>query len=467
VAFAGAGEQQLYALYSGDSRYDEVVSPAVRLAVARSAARLELSTVLPAAGVWNDAEPGTVRWSTVATTPAAVRGPVEVWTSEGQQAQCPTGPAGSCEVRFAAAASSAWVEVRFAGDPAYLPAVRRQVLAVRACHDVRAVADGRVLTAPSCGGTKYLAGTSVALEAPVRTGFTFLGWATEQTPGTVLQPSPLGVGRDLVAEPRYAPVCVTLRVTSYPASLRPVSPFPAPNCDDAVAPDFTERDVAAIVRTEVAQGWMRYRVGTRVQLPVYSERLTPTLLGPVRWSGQGVSAEGVLTARDDVELVRRLEPPCRAFVVDGPPGASARIAQSTFDTSVNPLLDRNVGGGCERADGTRGYLPGTALLLALTPAPGTWFERWGALEALSTHVAPAAPGVAADRPADITRVGRTVTRRSWSRTATWRCRLHQRRHLPPARRHRHGRRVAGQLRVGDKPASVSTTAANCPSWWLS
>jgi hypothetical protein len=468
TTFPGFFEQeQLTASYSGDSRYEAVTSPVVRLEVLRTRLRLELSTS-PQASAWNDTEPGTVTWSAASTTTAPVQGPLEVWTSEGRQFDCPTTATGSCTVRFAAASTSAWVELRYAGDAAHLPSSRRLTVPVRGCHDVRASSGGRVLTAPNCGGTKYLFGTAVSFEAPVRPGFTFLGWATDRTPGTVLQPSPLAVGRDLVVEPRYQPVCFTLSVTSYPAFLRAVTPFPAPNCDDAVQPDFTVRDdVAAIARSEVERGSMRYRVGTRVQLPNYSERLTPTMLGPVRWSGEGVSPDGVLTVQRDVELVRRLEPPCRAFVVDGPPGASASIAQSTFDTSVNPLLDRNVGGGCERADGTRGYLPGTALLLALTPAPGTWFERWGALEALSTHVAPAAPGVAADRPADITRVGRTVNTTvvvpdrdvaMSGFTSAVTC-------------HRLDVTVTdavspGRLRVGDKPASVSTTAANCPSWWL-
>ncbi len=468
VAFRGdPAEEQLHAVYSGDSRYWALPSPTVRLPVVRSTARIELSTALPDGGTWNDAEAGSVTWRTTATTPTPVQGRVEVWTSEGQQASCPTTSTGSCDVRFSAATTSGWVEVRFAGDATYVPSTRRQVLSVLGCHDVRATSGGRVLTAPNCGRTKYLAGTAVSLEAPERPGSTFLGWATDRTPGTVLEPSPLGVGRDLVAEPRYQPVCFTLSVTSYPASLRTVTPSPAPDCDDAVDPSFTPRDVGAIARSEVAAGRMRYRVGTRVELPTYSERLSPTMTAPVRWYGEGVSPEGVLTVRGDVELEKRLEPACRAFVVDGPPGATTSIVGSSFDTSVSPLLARSLGGTCARGDGSRGYLPGTVLRVALTPAAGTWFERWGSLEPLSRHRAPTAAQVAVERPADIARVGRSEattvvvpdrdTGMSGFTSAVTCHRLDvtvEDAVLP------------GQLRRGDRPASVATTAANCPSWWL-
>lgn len=466
TSFPGVLDEQLVAAYSGDSRYEAVRSPVVRLSVVRSLPRIEVSTSFGQAGSWTDAEPATVTWRTVPTTTAPLQGGVEVWTSEGRRTDCQQASAGSCEVRFATARAGSWVEVRYAGDEAYLPSTRHVDVRVRACHDVRVRAPGRLLTAANCAGTKFLSETPLAVEAPARAGHTFEGWAVDRTPGTYLEPGPFAAYRDLDLEPRYAPVCVTLSVQSYPAELPLYAPYPAPNCYEAVGPDFTVHDVEALVRRDLDSGLLRYRVGTRIELPVWRKTLTPTMSAYVRWRGEGVGADGVLTAARDVDLEQHLDLPCRSFTVDAPPGATAGVSRTSFDDGGQVLLSHNPGGLCRRGDGSYGYLTGTEVTVSMTPAAGTWFDRWGAVEPVVSHRAPTAVGAAGDRPADTSVVGRavstTVTVPDYDAAMSGFTREVTCYRLDVTVQDAVG---ASSLVDGAKPASVTTTAGNCPYWW--
>ena len=415
--------------------------------------------------MWTDSEPVTVTWDVTGSGAADPTGSVSVVTNEGFRT-CTATLSGTCQIRFSTPSEAAWVEVRYHGSSAFDPAVGRVSAKVLGCYNVTVSGGGRNTTAPNCAGTKFLSGTPVELVPASRAGYRFLGWSSD-IDGVPYLPSPVYIRSHRFIEPRYEPICMTLRVSLRPYGLPRVPPSPAPNCDDLVALDGSIRDLDAIADQEVANGLLRYRVGTEVRLPTFSIRLDVPpdgLVSPVRWSGDGV-VSNVVKMDQDREALMELDLPCQQFVADGPPGSSMRV-QPSFDTSHSQLLSANPGGRCTKADGTSGYITGTSLRITMTPPSGTWFDRWGAVERLAVHRAPAAITTVKERPAGVTAGAPAVTTVK----------------VPP-----HDAAISGfaagvtcyELKIGLKDAvpahmlaegsaaaSVDATAPTCPTWWL-
>jgi hypothetical protein len=460
--------EQVYAQYSGDARFLDSHSAIVELAVDRARPYVDLSApTRDALGtrVWTDTEPVPVRWSVIGPATAVPVGRVDIWTQEGRQS-CPTTATGTCDVRFGAPNRDGWIEARFAGDSGFEASVGRSDAPVVGCYSVAVFSPGRTTTAPNCGVTRYISGTRVDLLAPAPTGYSLAGWSGGPGSGP-LQSSPVWVFGKLLLGARFMPVCFTLRTDMRPFNLPRIAPDPAPNCDDAQAPDFSTPDLAAIRRAEVSSGSMRYRAGTRVTLPSTNMVLNVPpngLLAAIRWSGDGVGADRVVTLDRDRAVVGQLDLPCRRFVVDGPPGSKASVVSSVFDTSKSALLGNNYGGICTRADGSPGYIAGTTLRLALTPPTGTWFDHWGSVERLAGHRAPSAVTALSDRPATTTSTGATTVvvpdydaalSGFAAGVSCFELRINLKDAVTP-----------GNLVEGSKPPTVDTTAPNCPTWWL-
>lgn len=452
----------LRARYAGDDRYLDQASEARTLAVRTNVASIDLQVSVPPAGTWTDAEPVQVSWSVAGDAQPAPTGLVAVVTSEGLVA-CPVGPVGSCQVRFSTPSDGAWIEVQYRGDSRFAAVSRRVLGRVTGCYSVTAGSGATVVTPPNCAGTRFLGGTDVHLTAADRAGYRFAGWTTSHG-DAFLQQSPVPVHRSLLATPRYEPLCVTLRTEVSPSTLPRITPDPAPNCDDRTAHDGTPRDLAAIAAAEVQSGSMRYRVGTVVRLRNESILLANGASAPMQWSGDGLAADGTLLMDRDREAWMTLQVPCRRFVVDGPPGSSVSVASSAYDVGTSVLLSRYTSGRCSMPDGSPGYIPGTSLRITMQAPAGMWFERFGTVERLTSHRAPTSVTQVSERPDGTAAAGSTTVvvpdhdAALSGFAAGVVC---------------HEVQVTAQdavapesLRSGSVPASVTSTAPNCPSWWL-
>ena len=174
---------------------------------------------------------------------------MEIWTNEGKQS-CPTTPVGTCNVRFTNPTEDGWIEARFLGDNPLLPLVDRVTAPVREFATLGVFSPGRAVTRPNCG-TKYLKGTFVLLEATPPTNYELAGWSYGIGEPFFTSDFVI-VQEDGFLQPRFAPICFTLAVTSRPHGIPLAPPSPAPNCDDPQAPDFSAPDLTAIRNAEVA-----------------------------------------------------------------------------------------------------------------------------------------------------------------------------------------------------------------------
>jgi hypothetical protein len=452
--------QMLRAVYSGDDRFAELTSAPVQVPVVKPSAVLDAST----SGRWTDSEPVDVTWRTLGRGTAVPTGFVEVWTNEGRQS-CPLATAGSCAIRFRAASEAGWIEVRSLGDKNFAPSARRESKAVLGCFAIAVRAPGTTSTQPNCAGTKFVAGTSVELTAEAPAGYTLAGWSygPGTTPDHLLQ-SPIWPVRGGMIEPRFEPVCFTLWVVFYPRVAR-AAPNPAPNCDDRQGPNYEVNDLAAIQTAEVEAGRMRYRVGTTVTRPDIGilANVAGGTVARLHWSGDEVGADGAVTMDGDRQVSADLRFPCSALVVDGPPGSSVSVVGSSLDTS-NSSLYTDPTGGCQLADGGRGYLPGTQVTVAMAAGAGAWFDHWGPLEPLGTHRAPGPVPNVAERPAGARANGLTrivvppydaAISGFASAVTCYELKLQV-----------HDAVTPGQLADGTKAPTATASAPTCPAWWL-
>ncbi len=471
---ATADGDTMYASYSGDANYQQGRSDPILLKILSARAHVELTPSyrdIFGSRAWTDTDPVTVKWAVNGTGSSAAAGPVEIWTSEGQQ-YCPSTLTGSCDVRFRNAVDEGWVEVRYLGGRGFEPASARATAPVLACFSVLVLAPGKTTTAPNCGTNRYARNTALLMEAAPPAGYQLAGWSFGPGTGPLLQGF-VTVTQNRVIEPRWNPICFSLKSVMQPRELPLISPTPAPNCDDRQGPDFAARDLEAIRTAEVKAGSMRYRAGTKVTLPQGNFLLKITPLGelaPLGWTGYGfgLGAGGVVTMDTDREVVGSLLLPCQKLVVDGPPGAQVGVVSSTLDVSQSALLAGYGKGICQRPDGTYGYLTGTTVKVAMTPAAGTWFTGWTAPGPLAGHQAPAGPTSVSERPVDYLAAGAAAVTTvvvpkgdvAISGTAaTVNC-FELKITLKDGV-------AANQLLPNTAGPSVTTTPApNCPAWWL-
>ena len=319
----------LFARYTGDDRYTDNSSSSRTLPVDASLAIVDVETSFHAGRVWTDSEPVTVTWDVTGSGAADPTGSVSVVTNEGFRT-CTATLSGTCQIRFSTPSEAAWVEVRYHGSSAFDPAVGRVSAKVLGCYNVTVSGGGRNTTAPNCAGTKFLSGTPVELVPASRAGYRFLGW-TSDIDGLPYVPSPVYIRKHRYIEPRYEPICMTLRVSLRPYGLPRVPPSPAPNCDDLVALDGSIRD---LMPSGAGGGQRPAAVPRRHRGPAatFSIRLDVPpdgLVSPVRWSGDGV-VSNVVKMDQDREALMELDLPCQQFVADGPPGSTMRV-QPSFD----------------------------------------------------------------------------------------------------------------------------------------
>ena len=113
---AAFSPEQVYATYSGDSRYfpgNPSEPLPLTITQSRVAVRLTTDSLTTINRVWSNFVPVKATWDVLGA--AAATGPVEIWTNEGKQS-CPTTPVGTCNVRFTNATEDGWIEARFLGD---------------------------------------------------------------------------------------------------------------------------------------------------------------------------------------------------------------------------------------------------------------------------------------------------------------------------------------------------------------
>lgn len=474
VTFATAGTFAVTGSYAGDARFLASRSAAASVVVVRGEAFVDVTATTRDVNdvpVWLAEEPVSVGWTVRGTSATPPAGAVEVWTAAGRTSGCTASPTGTCEVRVATPTDLATIEVRFLGDASLAPAVGQVQAPVRACHVITVLGSGRLVTPPSCNGTKFISGTEVELEADVPAGHRLVGWGFGSGARPLVQ-TPMRVTANEIVTPRFDPICATLVVrTSVPVELTP--PTPAPNCDNPITADYRVLDLDAVRAAEVSAGSMRYRVGTEVMLPSMSAIVADGERVDMTWSGDGVREttvglrrRSVVTVDNERIVTGTFVPACRRFVIAAPPGASARItgsrlAPSRPSTVLAPYLP---GGQCVAADGSIGYLTGTQVSVRASAPVGDWFDRFGDVVPLERLAAPTGPEVRPTRAGVDPATTATFTVPAFDagvtvHTATMRCvelKIAIRDAVAPSALERDGR-----------PPTVTTApAANCPARWL-